>query len=187
MSGGAAPPSPGLSWALAGFLLMVVAQRAAELALSARHARRVRARGAREHGRGHFPLLVLVHVLFPSSLAAEVLWLGARPGPLWPLWAALWLGAQALRYAAIRALGERWNVRIWVVPGAPLVKRGPYRFLRHPNYVAVGVELLAAPLLFGAWRTALAISTLNGLALGVRIRAEERALREAAAESGARV
>jgi methyltransferase len=163
---------------LAGFLVLVVLQRVAELLLSARNARRLRARGGREHGRGHFPLLVLVHTAFPLALAAEVLLGGVRPGPLGPLWAALWVAAQALRYAAIRALGERWNVRIWVVPGAPLVRRGPYRWMPHPNYLAVVIELLSAPLIFGAWRTALGISLLNLLALRVRIHAEERALGE---------
>jgi len=167
-------PAP-VGW-LALFLALVIVQRAGELALSARNARRLRARGARESGAGHFPLLVLVHVLFPLGLAGEVLLLGARPGPLAPLWLALWLAAQALRYAAVRALGERWNVRIWVLPGAPLVHSGPYRFLRHPNYVAVAAELLAAPLIFGAWRTALGISLLNLVALRIRIRAENEAL-----------
>jgi methyltransferase len=165
-----------VSTALVLFLVVLAVQRLAELLWSARNERRLAARGGREQGAGHFPLLVLVHVLFPVLLVAEVLSLGARPGPLWPLWLALWLVAQALRYAAVRALGERWTVRVWVLPGAPLVRSGPYRFLRHPNYVAVVLELLAAPLMFGAWRTALVISALNALALATRIRAEERAL-----------
>jgi methyltransferase len=161
---------------LAAFLAFLVVQRGLELVLSARNARRLAARGGREFGARHFPLLVLVHTLFPLLLMAEVALLGARPGPAWPLWLGLWLAAQALRYWAITALGDAWNVRIWVVPGAPLVSRGPYRFLRHPNYVAVVVELIAAPLLFGAWRTALVITVLNALALRIRIAAEERAL-----------
>lgn len=169
-------PGPGVQWALGAFLLVIVLQRLAELALSARNARRLEGRGAREHGAGHFPLLVLVHVLYPLALATEVLWLGTRPGPLWPLWLGLWTAAQALRYSAIRALGEHWNVRILVVPGAPLVHSGPYRWLRHPNYVAVVIELVAGTLLFGAWRAALLISALNAVALTIRIRAEERAL-----------
>ena len=123
---------------------------------------------------------MLVHVLFPLALIAEVLGLGVRPPGAWPLWLALFLAAQVLRVAAIRALGERWHVRIWVVPGMPLVRRGPYRFLRHPNYLVVVLELLAAPMMFGAWRTALAISALNLAALAIRIPAEERALAAAA-------
>lgn len=161
---------------LAVFLALLIVQRLSELALSARNEKKLRAMGAREHARGHFPMLVLVHVLLPLGMIAEVLALGARPGPAWPLWLALVLGAQALRVSAMRALGERWHVRIWVVPGMPLVRSGPYRWLRHPNYLAVVVELVAIPLLFGAWRTALAVSALNAVAIAIRIRAEERAL-----------
>ncbi|MEO6461721.1 MAG: isoprenylcysteine carboxylmethyltransferase family protein [Candidatus Eisenbacteria bacterium] len=168
----APPPLAGLVL----FLVALAAQRIAELVHSARNERLLAARGAREHAAGHFPLLVLVHVLLPVLLTIEVLGLGARPGGPWPLWLAVWLAAQVLRYAAVRALGERWTVRIWVLPGAPLVRRGPYRFLRHPNYLAVVLELAAAPLMFGAWRTALIVSALNAAALALRIRAEERAL-----------
>jgi methyltransferase len=106
---------------------------------------------------------------------------GARPGALAPFWLGLWLAAQALRAAAIRALGERWTVRVLVLPGAPLVRSGPYRLLRHPNYLAVGLEFVAAPLLFGAWRTALAFSLANLALLAVRIRCEERALADVSA------
>ncbi len=164
-----------MRWLLA-FLAVVVAQRMGELAISARHARRARARGAVEHGAGHFPLIVLVHVLFPLCMIAEAVFLGARPGRWWPAWLVLWAGAQALRYAAMRALGERWNVRILVVPGESPVRSGVYRFLRHPNYVAVAVELIAAPMVFGAWRTAVFVSVLNAIALRTRIRAEDAAL-----------
>ena len=100
----------------------------------------------------------------------------ARPGPAWLVWLALFAAAQALRYAAIAALGERWSVRVLALPAAPLVRRGPYRWLRHPNYVAVIVELAAAPMIFGAWRTALAASAVNLAALALRVRVEERAL-----------
>jgi methyltransferase len=164
-----------MSASMVAFLAVLAAQRAGELVHSARNQRRLLARGGREHAGGHFPLLVLVHGLFPLALAGEVLALGARPGPLWPLWLGLWLAAQALRYWAVATLGERWTVRIWILPGVPPVRHGPYRWLRHPNYLAVALELVAAPLMFGAWRTALAISALNLIALAIRIRAEERA------------
>ena len=158
------------------FVGVVAAQRIGELVLSARHARAVRARGACEYGSAHFPFLVFVHVAFLVCLAAEVLFLGARPSRWWPLWLGFWLCAQLLRYSAIRALGDRWNVRILVVPGEPPVSSGPYRFIRHPNYVAVAIELIAASLLFGAWRTAIVISVLDAAALWVRVRAENAAL-----------
>lgn len=170
-----AGPDAAKAWVLV-FLVLLVAQRLGELALSASHERRLRELGGREHARGHFPLLVAVHVLFPLCLLAEVFVLGARPGPAAPLWLGLFVAGQALRFATQRALGERWHVRIWVVPGLPLVRTGPYRYVRHPNYLAVVVELVAAPMMFGAWRTALAISALNAVAIAVRIRAEERAL-----------
>jgi methyltransferase len=169
---------------LVAFVVALVLQRLFELALSARHEVRLRAMGAREHARGHFPIFVFLHALFPLALLFEVFRLGARPTAAWPLWLALFAAAQLLRFAAIRALGERWHVRIWVVPGLPPVTHGPYRFLRHPNYVAVTVELLAGSLLFGAWRTAFVVSALNLVALAIRIRAEERALRGQDAPAG---
>jgi methyltransferase len=169
-------PSPPPVAALALFLAAIVVQRLAELRLSARNVARLRARGAVEHGRRHFPLLVALHVLWPLALAWEVMARGARPPAAWPAWIVLLLAAQVLRRAAIRALGERWSVRIWVIPGEPPVRRGPYRTLRHPNYLAVVLELAAGPLLFGAWRTALAASALNLVALAIRIPAEEKAL-----------
>lgn len=162
---------------LVGYLVVLAAQRAGELLHSARNERRLLARGAHEHGGEHFLSIVGVHALFPVLLVAEVLALGARPTAAWPLWLGLWILAQALRYWAVGTLGERWTVRVWVLPGAPLVRRGPYRFLPHPNYLAVVIELLAAPMFFGAWRTALVISLLDLVVLRRRIRVEEAALR----------
>ena len=161
---------------LVAFLAYHAAQRLSELALSARNARRLLERGAREHGRGHFPAMVAMHALFPVAIVAEVLALGARPDRLAPLWIVLFVAAQGLRIASMRALGGSWTARVIVLDGAPLVRHGPYRFLRHPNYLAVGIELLAAPLMFGAWRTALVFSLANLVVLRVRIRCEERAL-----------
>lgn len=165
--------------ALAAYLVVLAAQRLGELMLSRRNLRRLVARGAREHAAGHFPLFVALHVLYPLALVTEVV-RGARPGPEWPLWLAVWLGAQALRVAAILALAERWNVRIVVVPGEPRLRRGIYRWLAHPNYLAVTLEFVAAPLMFGAWHTALGSSLVNAVAMAVRVPAEERALREGA-------
>jgi methyltransferase len=91
--------------------------------------------------------------------------------------------ANGLRYSAIATLGRRWSTRIFVIPGAPLVRGGPYRWLRHPNYVAVVVEFIAAPMLFGAWRTAVVIGVMNAAVLAVRIRCENDALQRAAVDS----
>ena len=170
----AAGPVPGLGLGL--FLVALAVQRTAELVHSARNVARLRERGARSFGAAHFPLIVLVHVLFPACVVAEVLWLGARPGPAWPAWLGLVVAAQALRFATMRALGERWTVGIWVLPGEPLVRRGPYRLLPHPAYLAVVLELLGAPMMFGAWRTAIGIGALDLVALRIRVGAEERAL-----------
>lgn len=167
--------------ALCVFLAVTGAQRAFELAVSAPRSRRLAARGAREFGAEHFPWIAALHAGYLASLALEVLALGTRPGPAAPAWLALWLAAQALRYAAMRALGERWNVRIWVEPGRARVREGLYRVLAHPNYLAVVLELVAGPMLFGAWRTALWVGIANAVALRRRIAVEERALRWAEA------
>ena len=176
-------PAP-LAW-LGAFLAFLVLQRSAELWISVRNARRLFARGAREVGGDHFRWLVLLHTTFPLCLIAEVFWLGARPGPFTPGWVVLWVLAQGLRWAAMETLGERWNARVIVLPKAPRVRTGPYRLMRHPNYVAVAVELLAGPLIFGAWRTAMVFTVLNFFALRVRIRCENRALEAAEAEAAA--
>jgi len=159
------------------FLALLGLERFAELLLSLRNARAARAAGAVEAGRGHYPVMVAFHSLFLVSCALEVV-LGHRPfpGPLG--WAALVvaLAAQALRYWAVATLGVRWNTRVLVWPGLAPVTAGPYRFLRHPNYLAVVLEVLAVPLIHGAWITALVFSAGNVLLLRVRIRTEEQAL-----------
>jgi methyltransferase len=166
--------------ALAVYLAALLLARTGELALSRRNLARLAARGGVEAHAGHFWMFVVLHAAYPVALVAEVI-AGARPPAWWPVWLAFWLAAQALRAAAIAALGERWNVRIVVVPGELPVRHGIYRWLSHPNYIAVALEFVAAPLLFGAWRTAVVFSAFNALAMAVRIPAEERALRTAAA------
>jgi methyltransferase len=157
-------------------LSLFALERGVELALSTRNARRALARGAVEAGRGHYPAMVLFHALFLVACAAEALAFPASP-PAWAwLAVALALAGQGLRWWSVSALGERWNTRILVLPASAPVRRGPYRWLRHPNYVAVAVELAALPLAFGSWRTALVFSLGNAALLGVRIPAEERAL-----------
>lgn len=170
--------------ALVGFLIALALGRGIELALSARHARTLAGAGAREFGAGHFPLLVAIHVLFPLAIVGEVLALGARPPALWPVFLAAWLAAIALRGWCMKSLGRFWNVRILVVPGRAPSRSGPYRWLAHPNYVAVAIELVATSLMFGAWRTALAFAALDALAMAVRIPAENRALAWAATAPG---
>jgi methyltransferase len=171
---------------LAAYLALVGAfgaERVAELFLSRRNARRLLARGGVEVGRGHYRPMVAFHALFLASCAGEAL---ARPGPPPPaaLLAALGAcGAQALRWWAIATLGERWSTRVVVLPGAPPVTGGPYRFVRHPNYLAVALEIACLPLAYGAWCTAILFSAGNACLLAVRIAAEERALGDRWAEA----
>ncbi len=161
---------------------LIAAERVAELFLSARNARRSVRRGAVEVGRGHYPAMVAFHAAFLAACSAAAL--SQPPPPPLALVAALGvLAAQALRWWAIATLGERWSTRILVVPGEPPVTGGPYRWLRHPNYLAVILEMALVPLAWGAWRTALAFSLGNALLLALRIPVEERALGRVWAEA----
>ncbi len=155
---------------------LVAAERLAELWLSERNARRALARGGAEHGRGHYPAMVLLHAAWLAACAGAALSDPRPPHPAAWLAVAGLVGAQALRWWAIAALGERWSTRVIVLPGAAPVTRGPYRRIRHPNYLAVAVEVACLPLAWGSWRTALFFSAANAALLSVRIRAEERAL-----------
>jgi methyltransferase len=167
------------------FTLLVVAvalERLAELVVSKRNAAWSFARGGVETGRRHYLLMVLLHTGLLVGALVEV-W-ARRPAfePLlgWSMLALVVL-SQALRWWCITTLGTRWNTRVIVVPGLPLVSRGPYRFLSHPNYVAVVVEGFALPLVHSAWVTAVVFTVLNAALLTVRLRVENAAL---AAASG---
>ena len=161
-------------------VVFVAAQRLLELRYSRRNERRLRAKGAVERGSGHYPVMVAIHTLWLISTLVEGLLRGPDIPGWWPAPLAMFLLVQPLRYWAILSLGENWNVRILVVSGRRLVRRGPYRHFPHPNYVVVAVEVLTLPLIFGAWITALVFTALNAAFLYVRIREEERALREVA-------
>jgi methyltransferase len=162
---------------LLAYLGLLLVERAAELFLSRRNARRALAAGGVEAGRGHYPAMVLFHAGVLAACAIEPL-LAPRPWPLGASLAALTVAllAQGLRWWAVATLGPRWSTRIVILPGAPPVTGGPYRFLRHPNYLAVVLELAAVPLIGGALFTAVGGSLFNALLLAVRIPAEERAL-----------
>lgn len=153
-------------------LALVAMQRIAELIYSVRNTRRLRAAGAIEHGAVHYPLFVLLHAAW---LVAMGLFIGPQTQPNWWL-LALYAALQPLRFWTILSLGPYWTTRIMTVPGAPLVRRGPYRVLRHPNYVVVCAEIAVLPLAFGAIEIAIVFSILNASLLSWRIRVEERAL-----------
>ena len=146
-------------------------QRLAELAHARRNEAALRQRGAVEVGARHYPVIVAVHVAWLAATLVEGR--SARHLARSPLVA---LGAaQALRYWAIASLGPQWTTRILVDPSAPPVRTGPYRFVAHPNYVAVAMEIAAFPLVFGAARSAIVFSALDAAVLRTRIRAEQRA------------
>jgi methyltransferase len=161
------------------FLALLGVERLFELAISRRNMKRALARGGVEVGQGHFRVMSLFHTAFLAACAAEVILFNRPfPGALGVACALGAIAAQVLRYWAIATLGERWNVRIVFVPGEEPVTSGPYRFLRHPNYLAVVMEMAFIPLIHGAYLTALLFSAGNAALLWVRIRAEERALGE---------
>ncbi|MFH1176345.1 MAG: isoprenylcysteine carboxylmethyltransferase family protein [Acidobacteriota bacterium] len=164
-------------WLYLAFLGLLYAERAVELVVSRRNLRRAFAAGAVEVGRGHYPVMVAVHALFPLACGAEVLVLHREfPGGLGFAMLGVAVACQALRWWAIATLGWRWNTRIVVAPGAAPVTAGPYRFLRHPNYLAVLIESASVPLIHGAWLSAVVFAVANAGLLSVRIPAEERAL-----------
>lgn len=150
---------------------LVTAQRFAELVIARRNTAALIARGAREIGESDYPLIVAVHAAWLTSL-----WLMAPLQPiLWPL-IAVYALLQGLRIWVLATLGRSWTTRIIVLPGEPLVTRGPFRFLRHPNYAVVAGEIAVLPLAFGLVGTAIIFTILNAAILRVRIRSENRAL-----------
>ncbi|MFJ4952729.1 isoprenylcysteine carboxyl methyltransferase family protein [Streptomyces sp. NPDC088760] len=163
-------------------VLAVAAERVAELTVARRNAAWTLARAGVEHGRGHYPVMVLLHTgLLACCLLEPVLAdRSFLPALGWPM-LALAVLAQALRWWCITTLGPYWNTRVIVVPGARLVRAGPYRFLRHPNYVAVVVEVAALPLVHSAWLTATVFSVANAVLLAVRVTCENAALNRAVA------
>ncbi|MGN6522342.1 MAG: isoprenylcysteine carboxyl methyltransferase family protein [Actinomycetes bacterium] len=164
-------------------VLAVAAERVAELVVARRHVASLRARGAVEHGASHYPVMVVLHTALLAGCLVEAAERSDPPTGLAVGMTLLVVAAQGLRWWCITSLGDRWTTRVLVLPGAPLVEAGPYRFrwLRHPNYVAVVVEGFALPLAGAAWVTALVFTVLNALLLRHRIHVENAALAAAVA------
>ncbi|NIA67742.1 hypothetical protein HBA54_03990 [Pelagibius litoralis] len=156
-------------WAV---LILVAVQRLAELVYARHNTRQLLAEGGREVGAGHYPLLVGLHSLW---LLAILLFVAPETQPQWFLLGAF-LILQLLRVWVLATLGRYWTTRIITLPTAPLVRKGPYRFVRHPNYLIVAGEILVLPLAFGAWEIALIFSLANAAILAIRIRCEENAI-----------
>ncbi|WP_028969958.1 isoprenylcysteine carboxyl methyltransferase family protein [Sphingomonas sp. URHD0057] len=152
-------------------LALVTLQRLGELWLSNRNTRRLLARGAQEVGAKQYPLIVAVHVLWLATL-----WWLAPGRPAEGFWLALYVLLQIARFWVIASLRDRWTTRIIVLPDAPLVRHGPYRFVAHPNYAVVVAEIAVLPLVFGLWWISVLFSLLNAAVLTIRIREEDRAL-----------
>lgn len=163
-----------MMWPAYAILFFVTAQRLLELVLARQNTAALLARGAFEHAPGHYPLIVAVHALWLATL----FWLAPGRPIHWPLF-ALFLLLQLGRVWVLRTLGPRWTTRIIILPGAPLVTGGPFRFVRHPNYLVVAGEIAVLPLVFGLWQVALLFSLLNALVLAIRIRSENEALASA--------
>jgi methyltransferase len=162
-------------------IVVVAAERLAELVVAKRNLAWALKRSGREYGFGHYPFMVVLHTGLLLGCLVEAAHRPFIPLLGWPMFVAVLL-AQALRWWCIATLGPRWNTRIIVIPGLPLVDRGPYRWLRHPNYVAVVLEGIALPLVHTAWVTGLVFTVVNAGLLRVRISSENAALTEALAQ-----
>ena len=152
--------------------LLIAVQRLVEMAHAGRNARRLLAEGGIEYGAGHFPLLVALHGAWLLAIFALVPPEAPVSWPLLGLYGLLQIG----RAWVLVSLGRYWTTRVISVPGAPLVRRGPYRLMRHPNYLVLAGEIAVLPLAFGAWKIALAFSLANAALLAWRIRVEDAAL-----------
>lgn len=162
------------------YYLLIVAvgiERLVELLVAKNNARWALAHGGKEFGRNHYPVMVALHTALLVGCIVEV-WVLHRPfipALGWPTLAVAAL-SQVLRWWCVTTLGRRWNTRVITLPDSPLVRRGPYRWLHHPNYVVVVTEGLALPLIHAAWLTAIGFTVANALLLTVRIRVENSAL-----------
>ncbi|WP_306320001.1 MULTISPECIES: isoprenylcysteine carboxyl methyltransferase family protein [unclassified Streptomyces] len=174
---------PGSIHVPAGLLVLlaaITAERLLELVVAKRNARWAAARGGVEYGRGHYPVMVVLHVGLIAGTLAEVALVPREftPAVGWPALTAVVL-ANVVRGWCMHALGPQWNTRVIVVPGMPLVTTGPYRWTRHPNYLIVILEGFALPLVYSAWITATLFTVADAALLSVRMRVENRVLRPA--------
>lgn len=162
------------SWPVLAILMLVTIQRLAELWLASRNTKALLAAGGQEHGAAHYPLFVLLH---GGWLIALFLSVSSETVVNWPL-IALFILLQLGRVWVLRSLGRFWTTRVITVPDAPLITDGPYRWVRHPNYLVVALEIPVLPLAFGLWEIAAVFTALNLVLLAYRIRFEDRVLRE---------
>jgi methyltransferase len=161
------------------YTALLILQRLSELLLAKRNGKIVRKEGAVEYDRSGYKYIVAMHVAFFISLVAEYFLLGRSLSSHWRVLISIFILTQGLRYWSIASLGKYWNTRVLVVPGATAVKRGPYKYLKHPNYLAVVIEIAVIPLVFSCYITSALFSILNLIALKRRIGIEESAMSNA--------
>jgi len=160
------------------FISFIIIQRIVELTIAKKNEHRMKQKGAIEFGKEHYPFIIMLHSLFFVSLINEVVIFHKEMSSGWPFLFTLFLLTQTGRIWALYSLGEFWNTKILVLPKANIVRKGPYRFIKHPNYLVVTMEFLIIPLLFQAYMTAAIFSVLNAIVLNIRIRTEEKALKQ---------
>ncbi|MFE8702166.1 isoprenylcysteine carboxyl methyltransferase family protein [Cytobacillus sp. FJAT-54145] len=160
------------------FISFIITQRLFELVIAKRNEKWMKQQGAKEFGRSHYLVMVSIHTLFFLFYIWEVLTFEKQLSFTWPILLPVFLLTQLGRIWAITSLGRYWNTKIIVLPNAKIIKKGPYQFLKHPNYVIVTIEFIILPLLFQAYITACLFTFLNMLILSIRIPAEEKALKE---------
>jgi methyltransferase len=161
------------------FLSFVMLQRVTELVLAKKNEKILRSMGAKETDKAGYKVIVVMHILFFVSLIGEKIIFNCQLHESWILLLILFLLTQVLRYWAITSLGVFWNTKILVIPEHTRIKAGPYKYLDHPNYLAVAVEILVIPLIFSCYITSIVFSIVNFFVLRRRITIETEALRKA--------
>lgn len=157
------------------FVIFIVIQRLIELKIAKKNAKYLQSLGGYQLGEGHYPLIVSLHVAFIFSLLIEGLIVN-QLSSFWVFFFLLFIAAQLVRLWVISSLGKFWNTRIYILPNSIPIKSGPYKYVKHPNYIVVMVEMITIPLIFGAHLTAVVFPILNAIILTVRIKEEEKAL-----------
>jgi methyltransferase len=165
------------------FFAFLISQRVLELFLAKRNEQIVKSKGALEFDRDGYKYIVALHVAFFISLVIEKFSLQRELNQFWVLFLFIFLIAQILRYWAISSLGVYWNTKVLVVPGSQRIRKGPYKYLEHPNYVAVIVEIAVIPLIFSCYLTSILFSIINFILLRRRIEIEENALEKISGET----
>ncbi|MCJ7839505.1 hypothetical protein MUB24_01000 [Lederbergia sp. NSJ-179] len=156
----------------------IAVQRLFELYIARKNEKWMLQKGGMEYGQEHYPYMVMMHISFFISLLVEVTLTDQGQARLWPVFLVVFVLLQMARIWVISTLGKHWNTKIIVLPGADIIKKGPFQYVKHPNYMIVTLELLVVPLMFHAYITAIIFFLLNQWILSIRIAVEEEALRQ---------